>query len=124
MFPNNRTTTPKSLLSLLLILLPLYNNVGRIYLRRLIVFFDFLDFFAFLVFLDLRFPPLNTVIGGLYTPVAGSIENWRAISILELYLLRVLRRPFIERRLCLRDFFDALRCLRVFLPPFNGIPVG
>lgn len=103
----------------MLILLPLYNNVERIYLRRLIVFFDLRTLRCFLV---LRFclPPLNTVIGGLYTPVAGSIENWRAISIVGSYLLRVVLRP-------LRVFFEALRPLRplrVLRPPFNGIPVG
>ena len=66
----------------------------------------------------LRLPPLNTVTGGLTTPVCGSIENWRAISILDTYLLLVALRPL---RVALRDL-RALRVLR--LPPFNGIPTG
>ena len=80
------------------------------------VFLDFLDF------LVLRFPPLNTVTGGTTTPVCGSRENLRGISILEVYLLRVALRP-LRVFLALRVFFDfavALLCL----PPFNGIGVG
>lgn len=73
----------------------------------------------------LRLPPLNTVTGGLTTPVAGSIENWRAISTVDTYLLRV---AFLPLRVALRDFL-ALRVLRLperllRLPPFNGIVVG
>ena len=70
------------------------------------------------VFFALRFPPLKTVTGGTTTPVWGSFVNWRTISILDAYLLRVALRPF-------RETFLDFRILRVrFFPPFNGIGVG
>ena len=83
-------------------------------------FLVFLDFLVFDLLL-LRLPPLNTVTGGLTTPVAGSIENLRGISTKDIYLLRV-ALPFLPLRVVLRDFLEALRVLR--LPPFKGIVVG
>jgi hypothetical protein len=77
---------------------------------RVLRVFDFV--FVFLL------PPLNTVTGGTITPVCGSFVNWRTISILAIYLLRV---DFLE---ALRVFFDLRIFLVFLLPPFNGIVVG
>ena len=87
------------------------NYLLRIVLRALRAF---RVFFALRV---LRLPPLNTVTGGTTTPVWGSNENLRGISIKPNYLLRVALRP-------LRVFLEPLRvALPLRLPPFKGMLV-
>lgn len=99
-------------------------TIKILYLRLRIVLLRLLAFLPLRVLpewlLCLRFfaPPLNTVTGGLTTPVAGSIENLRGISTKDIYLLRV-ALPFLP----LRVAFLPLRVL-LRLPPFKGIVVG